>query len=66
MEGVNNFEKIRTGCSPETGSGRYESGSITINGGTVKATAKGDGFGIGGARVYNHRGNDRYHQWRRR
>ena len=28
-------------------------GSVTINGGTVKATAKGNGFGIGGARIYN-------------
>ena len=28
-------------------------GTITINGGTVKATAKGEGFGIGGARIYN-------------
>ena len=32
------------------GIGPLENGSITINGGTVKATAKGNGFGIGGSR----------------
>ena len=38
---------------PGNGIGPYESGSVTINGGTVKASAKGNGFGIGGARIYN-------------
>ncbi|MBS6458513.1 MAG: hypothetical protein KH544_11360 [Firmicutes bacterium] len=38
---------------PGNGIGPYESGSVTINDGTVKATAKGEGFGIGGARIYN-------------
>ena len=32
---------------------RESEGTIIINGGTVKATAKGNGFGIGGARIYN-------------
>ena len=32
------------------GIGPLENGSITINGGTVKATAEGKGFGIGGSR----------------
>ena len=37
---------------PETGLA-LEGGSITINGGTVKASSEGDGFGIGGAGVHH-------------
>ena len=51
--GVNNFAEDLNRVIPGNGIGPYESGSVIINGGTVKATAKGEGFGIGGARIYN-------------
>ena len=51
--GVNNFAEDLNRVIPGNGIGPYESGSVTINDGTVKATAKGEGFGIGGARIYN-------------
>ena len=51
--GVNNFAEDLNRVIPGNGIGPYESGSVIINGGTVKATAKGKGFGIGGARIYN-------------
>ena len=51
--GVNNFAEDLNRVIPGNGIGPYESGSVIINGGTVKATAKGNGFGIGGARIYN-------------
>ena len=51
--GVNNFAEDLNRVIPGNGIGPYESGSVTINGGTVKASAKGNGFGIGGARIYN-------------
>ena len=51
--GVNNFTEDLNRVIPGNGIGPYESGSVIINGGTVKATAKGNGFGIGGARIYN-------------
>ena len=51
--GVNNFAEDLNRVIPGNGIGPYESGSVTINGGTVKASAKGKGFGIGGARIYN-------------
>ena len=51
--GVNNFAEDLNRVIPGNGIGPYESGSVTINDGTVKATAKGNGFGIGGARIYN-------------
>ena len=51
--GVNNFGENSHRVLSGNGIGPYESGSVIINGGTVKATAKGEGFGIGGARIYN-------------
>ena len=51
--GVNNFGENSHRVLSGNGIGPYESGSVTINDGTVKATAKGEGFGIGGARIYN-------------
>ena len=51
--GVNNFGENSHRMLSGNGIGPYESGSVIINGGTVKATAKGEGFGIGGARIYN-------------
>ena len=51
--GVNNFGDNSHRVLSGNGIGPYESGSVIINGGTVKATAKGEGFGIGGARIYN-------------
>ena len=51
--GVNNFAEDLNRVIPGNGIGPHESGSVIINGGTVKATAKGEGFGIGGARIYN-------------
>ena len=51
--GVNNFGENSHRVLSGNGIGPYESGSVIINGGTVKATAKGKGFGIGGARIYN-------------
>ena len=51
--GVNNFAEDLNRVIPGNGIGPYESGSVIINDGTVKATAKGEGFGIGGARIYN-------------
>ena len=51
--GVNNFGENSHRVLSGNGIGSYESGSVIINGGTVKATAKGEGFGIGGARIYN-------------
>ena len=51
--GVNNFGENSHRVLSGNGIGPYESGSVIINGGTVKATAKGNGFGIGGARIYN-------------
>ena len=50
---VNNFAEDLNRVIPGNGIGPYESGSVIINGGTVKATAKGNGFGIGGARLMN-------------
>ena len=44
--GVNNFAEDLNRVIPGNGIGPYESGSVTINDGTVKATAKGEGFGI--------------------
>ena len=51
--GVNNFGENSHRVLSGNGIGPYESGSVIINDGTVKATAKGEGFGIGGARIYN-------------
>ena len=51
--GVNNFGENSHRVLSGNGIGPYESGSVIISGGTVKATAKGEGFGIGGARIYN-------------
>ena len=48
--GVNNFAEDLNRVIPGNGIGPYESGSVTINDGTVKATAEGHGFGIGGSR----------------
>ena len=48
--GVNNFGENSHRVLSGNGIGPLENGSITINGVTVKATAKGNGFGIGGSR----------------
>ena len=48
--GVNNFGENSHRVLSGNGIGPLINGSITINGGTVKATAEGKGFGIGGSR----------------
>jgi len=51
--GINRYENQPLYAIPGNGIGPLEGGSITINGGTVKASSEGDGFGIGGAGVHH-------------
>ena len=51
--GINRYENQPLYAIPGNGIGPLEGGSITINGGTVKASSDGNGFGIGGAGVHH-------------